>query len=34
VELPDATTPDEVMAAIRPLEHELLVATVRDVASR
>lgn len=34
VELPDAMSPDEVMAAIRPLEHELLVATVRDLASR
>ncbi len=30
VELPDARTPDEVMAAIRPLEHELLTAVVRS----
>jgi phosphoribosylglycinamide formyltransferase-1 len=28
VELPDATTPDEVMAALRPLEHELLSSVV------
>lgn len=28
VELPDATTSDEVMAAVRPLEHALLTATV------
>jgi phosphoribosylglycinamide formyltransferase-1 len=28
VELPDATTPDEVMEALRPLEHELLSAVV------
>jgi phosphoribosylglycinamide formyltransferase-1 len=34
VELPDAATVDDVMAAIRPLEHELLVATVRGFASR
>jgi phosphoribosylglycinamide formyltransferase-1 len=34
IELPDARTADDVMAAIRPLEHELLVATVRELASR
>jgi phosphoribosylglycinamide formyltransferase-1 len=28
VELPDATTPDEVMAALRPLEHDLLCSVV------
>lgn len=29
VELPDARTPEDVMAALRPLEHELLTAVVR-----
>jgi phosphoribosylglycinamide formyltransferase-1 len=33
VELPDARTADEVMAAIRPLEHELLSRTVLDIAA-
>ncbi len=33
VALPDATTADEVMAAIRPLEHELLTATVLGFTS-
>ncbi len=33
VHLPDATTTDEVMAAIRPLEHELLTGVVRSIAS-
>ena len=28
VELPDATTPDEVMEALRPLEHDLLCSVV------
>jgi phosphoribosylglycinamide formyltransferase 1 len=32
VELPDARTPEDVMAALRPLEHELLTATVRAFA--
>lgn len=32
VELPDARTPDEVMAALRPLEHELLTSVVRAFA--
>jgi phosphoribosylglycinamide formyltransferase 1 len=31
-ELPDARTPDDVMAALRPLEHELLTAVVRSFA--
>jgi phosphoribosylglycinamide formyltransferase-1 len=30
VELPDASTPDEVMAALRPLEHELLTGVVQS----
>ena len=34
VELPDATTRDDVMAAIRPLEHELLTGVVRSITSR
>jgi phosphoribosylglycinamide formyltransferase 1 len=33
VELPDAHSADEVMAALRPLEHELLTSTVRAFAS-
>ena len=33
VELPDATTTDEVMAAIRPLEHELLSSVVLSIGS-
>jgi phosphoribosylglycinamide formyltransferase-1 len=34
VELPGATTADEVMAAIRPLEHELLSTVVLSIGSR
>lgn len=33
VELPDARTPEDVMAALRPLEHELLTAVVRSFAA-
>jgi phosphoribosylglycinamide formyltransferase-1 len=33
VELPDATTVDEVMAALRPLEHELLSSVVLSIGS-
>ena len=33
VELPGATSPDEVMAAIRPLEHELLTGVVRTLSA-
>ena len=33
IELPDARTPDDVLAALRPLEHDLLTAAVRDIAA-
>lgn len=33
VHLPDAATRDDVMAALRPLEHELLTGVVRSIAS-
>lgn len=34
IELPDATSPDEVRAALRPLEHDLLCETVAALARR
>ena len=34
VELPDARDPDEVLAALRPLEHALLPEAVRAVRAR
>jgi phosphoribosylglycinamide formyltransferase-1 len=32
IELPDATDPDEVRLALRPLEHELLTGAIRAIA--
>ncbi len=33
VELPDARTPEDVLAALRPFEHDLLTDAVRDLAA-